>query len=296
MGYRDYQWAPYVSVADRRAKAAKHRQTLEKKGHVFNPVVINGRKITKTFWGQAWCNHLEAYSDFSNRLPRGRTYVRNGSVIDLKITKGQVQAQVMGSSLYHVNIEIASLPASKWKALIKACVGKIDSLIELLLGTFSKAVMEVITGRENGLFPQPKEIKMSCSCPDGARMCKHVAAVLYGVGASLDHEPEGLFALRHVDHLDLVATADAGSILTPAMSATNAVEDSELSALFGIDMDEAVIPAKTSEPLKKPRGRPRRILTMEATSPAKPKGRAGKAIPVTKAKASKAKPAKRLKK
>ncbi|MBA3816836.1 MAG: SWIM zinc finger family protein [Parachlamydiaceae bacterium] len=232
----DYEWPAYVSVAERKAKAAKLVNDQKKKGKSFNPIVINGRKIATTFWGISWCENLESYSDFANRLERGRTYVRNGSVIDLQMGKGKIEAKVMGSSLYNISIEITALVASKWSNLVKICSGKIDSMIELLKGKFSKAVMEVLTEKNEGLFPKPKEIKMKCSCPDSAYMCKHIAAVLYGVGACLDNHPERLFDLRNVDHLDLIATAGAGAFAN-AVSIQGDVDDDELSSLFGIEMD-----------------------------------------------------------
>ena len=238
MGYysKYERWPRYVSVAERKEKAAKHIAKLEKKGTELNPVVIEGRTIAKTFWGKAWCDNLEAYSDFDSRLPRGRTYARNGSIIDLQLTKGQVKAQVMGSSLYKVTIDIKPIAQNKWKALVEACAGKIDSLIELLQGKFSKAVMEILTEKENGLFPKPQEITMKCSCPDYADMCKHIAAVLYGVGAKLDTHPEGLFDLRHVDHVDLLTKASQGSAFIQNQTGDNLLEDTELSSLFGIEM------------------------------------------------------------
>ena len=240
MGYsrsNGYGWSPYVPVAKRKEQAAKLLQSMQKKGQTLNPIVIEGRAITKTFWGKAWCENLEAYSDFANRLPRGRTYVRNGSVIDLKITNGQVNAKVMGSSLYQISIKVKPMLESKWTTLIEACAGKIDSLIELLQGKFSKAVMQILTQKESGLFPKPKEISMSCSCPDYAGMCKHIAAVLYGVGAFLDAKPEWLFVLRHVDHLDLIASASTGDLLIKNQTGDHVLEDGDLSTLFGIELD-----------------------------------------------------------
>ena len=249
-GSRYDEWAPYVSVAERKEMAANHVKSMKKKGKTLNPVVIEGKIITKTFWGKAWCKNLETYSDYESRLPRGRTYVRNGSVIDLNITIGQVQAEVMGSSLYKVVIQVKPIPESKWKALIKTCAGKIESLIELLQGKFSKAVMGIITEENSGLFPSPKEISMRCSCPDSARMCKHIAAVLYGVGASLDLKPEGLFALRHVDHVDLIASASTSETLMQNQVSENMLQDDELSALFGIEMDVGTAPTKEALPKK----------------------------------------------
>jgi len=169
---------------------------LKKKGHTVAPVVLQGRKIASTFWGKAWCDNLEGYGDYENRLPRGRTYVRNGSVVDLQIAEGEVSARVSGSDLYKVKVDIVPVPKARWKSICKDCAGGIDSLVELLQGRFSKGVMERICRQRSGLFPAPEEIRFSCSCPDWASMCKHVAAVLYGVGARLDNKPELLFRLR----------------------------------------------------------------------------------------------------
>lgn len=256
MGYYDYGWQKYVSVAERKQKAAKHINSLKKKGATLNPVVIEGRSIATTFWGKAWCDNLESYSDYENRLPRGRTYVRNGSVIDLQVTKGLVKAQVMGSSLYNISITIKPMIESKWKALIDTCAGKIDSMIELLQGKFSKAVMKIITEKEVGLFPNPKEISMKCSCPDHAGMCKHIAAVLYGIGSSLDIKPEWLFCLRHVDHMDLIATAGtAGTLIQGNVGADLAEED--LSSMFGIEMDSGQNSLAPKTPPKKTKAKPK---------------------------------------
>jgi uncharacterized Zn finger protein len=228
------EFAPYVSVAERKRKAAKFVAKLKKKGQVVEPIVLEGRTITQTFWGKAWCKNLESYSDYSNRLPRGRTYVRNGSVIDLKMAKGEITALVSGTSIYKVKIVISKVVAKKWNKIVSECSGKIDSLIELLQGTLSKSVMEIITDPERGLFPHPKEIKLSCSCPDWADMCKHVAAVLYGVGVRLDGNPEELFILRQADHVELIANAGAKSLIKK--STNQNLEGSDLSSLFGIDM------------------------------------------------------------
>ena len=205
MGYY-YGFRPYVSVAERRRQAQRAIEKKRKNGLVVMPVVIDGRLIAKTFWGKAWCDNLESYSDFENRLPRGRTYVRNGSVVHLEIRPGKISAMVSGSELYTVEITIASLPPTQWKRIKTQCAGKIASLVELLQAKLSTSVMEVVTKRGEGLFPKPAEIKMKCSCPDWAGMCKHVAAVMYGVGARLDNQPELLFLLREIDHLELIAS------------------------------------------------------------------------------------------
>src|SRR4051812_24365549 len=185
MGYGYGGWAPYVPVAERRRKAEREMERLRKKGHPIAPVTIEGRTIARTFWGKAWCDNLESYSDYENRLPRGRTYVRNGSVVDLQIEPGKVRALVSGSEIYEVSIDIDPLPARQWAAIKSRCAGQIGSLVELLQGKLSKGVIEIVTDHDGGLFPRPREIHMSCSCPDWAGMCKHIAAVLYGVGARL---------------------------------------------------------------------------------------------------------------
>jgi uncharacterized Zn finger protein len=202
-----FQWKPYVSVAARRNKAAKEMAKLSKGGRKLEPVIINGRTLATTFWGTAWNRNLEAYSDFDNRLPRGRTYARNGSVLDLQIGDGEVTALVSGSEVYQINIKVAPVAKEAWGSICQDCAGAIESLVELLQGRLSKGVMERICRQKTGLFPSPKDITFSCSCPDWASMCKHVAAVLYGVGARLDHRPELLFTLRRVTVQDLIASA-----------------------------------------------------------------------------------------
>ena len=205
--YDGWDWRPYVSVAERRQQAARKMEKLKKQGHPVSPVTIEGRTIVKTFWGKAWCDNLERYSDYANRLPRGRTYVRNGSVIDLQIGPGEIKALVSGSEIYTVAVKVAPVAKARWKSICQDCAGAIDSLVELLQGRFSKGVMERICMQKTGLFPSPNEIKLSCSCPDWADMCKHVAAVLYGIGARLDQQPELLFRLHAVDEKELIAEA-----------------------------------------------------------------------------------------
>ncbi|MFN3402041.1 MAG: hypothetical protein ACK4Z4_17005 [Ferrovibrio sp.] len=208
-----------------------------KAGKAMQPVVIEGRAIARTFWGKAWCDNLEAYSDYENRLPRGRSYVRSGSVIDLVIEAGRITAQVVGASLYTVEIAIAALPEARWKMLTKECTGSIASLVELLQGKLSNAVMERLCAPKTGLFPTPKEIRFECSCPDWATMCKHVAAVLYGVGARLDEAPELLFTLRQVSANDLVAqAAELPAAKTKAPPKARVLDEDQLADVFGIEM------------------------------------------------------------
>ena len=230
----DYGWKPYVSTAERRAKAEKAAAKAKK-----------GGAIAKTFWGKAWCENLANYSDYASRLPRGGRYVRNGSVIDLQITPGEVRAKVMGSSLFTVSASVTAVPDTQWKTICDDCSGSIDSLVELLQGKLSNALMERICKLGTGLFPSPKEIKIDRSCPDWASMCKHGAAVLYGIGAQLDGQPKLLFGLRRFEVKDLVN--QAGADLTNSdkrLTPGRALDDALTADLFGLEMAEALPAAK----------------------------------------------------
>jgi uncharacterized Zn finger protein len=266
--YNYYGFRPYVSVAARRAQAVRELAKLRKKGRKISPVAIEGRKIARTFWGEAWCDNLERYSDYANRLPRGRTYVRNGSVVDLQIEPGCVTALVSGSTMYDVRVTVGPVPRSRWSAICKDCSGAIDSLVELLQGRFSKGVMTRLCEEKTGLFPSPKDIVFTCSCPDWASMCKHVAAVLYGIGARLDHQPQLLFKLRNVDQQDLIA--NAGSVLSkkrkrPVSAKVLATDD--LSEMFGIEMAPA-IPSKRAASGQLASKRPAPVKTNTSSTPA----------------------------
>ena len=240
---RDFS-SPYVSVAERLSLGHESAAKLAKEsGRAAAPVVIEGRTIAKSFWGCAWCNHLEAFSDYANRLPRGRTYARNGSIVDLFVTPGQVTALVQGSVLYRIDIRFQPMKAERWQAFKQRSAGQVTNLIDLLQGKLSKEILADVTRLETGLFPTPSEIKMTCSCPDWAGLCKHLAAVLYGVGSRLDHQPELLFVLRGVEVAELIAAATASAAAGPLTGEAQTAADSalageDLSALFGVDLED----------------------------------------------------------
>ena len=237
-----YDWKPYVPVAKRKANAKQHAAKIAKKeGRSLQPIELAGSKIAATFWGKAWCDNLEQYSDYANRLPRGRTYVRNGSVIDLGIKRGQIDAMVSGSAIYTIKIKIDTLKPAHWERVKKDCASSIGSLMQLLTGKFDKDVMARLAQKDDGLFPSPKEISMRCSCPDHAGLCKHLAAVLYGIGSRLDAEPELLVTLRDVDHLDLVGQAVSADNLDSAFAGDggDTLKGQDLGAVFGIDLSGA---------------------------------------------------------
>lgn len=242
MAYGEWGWKPYVSAEERRRKAMRELEKRQKKGQNVSPVTIAGRQIAATFWGKAWCENLERYSDYANRLPRGRTYVRNGSVIDLQIAPGEVEASVSGSDLYKVKVKIDPVNREQWKAICKDCSGAIDSLVALLQGDLSKGVMERICRERVGLFPTPAEIRLSCSCPDWADMCKHVAAVMYGIGARFDKEPKLLFRLRGVDEMELISQAGQ-----PVKKSKRVLENEDLSELFGLDIAQPKSPKRSAK-------------------------------------------------
>jgi uncharacterized Zn finger protein len=270
---------PYIPAAARRQAAERTVAKMVRKGQALSPVTASRGAIAKSFWGKAWCQNLERYSDYSNRLARGRTYLRNGSVIDLTIDPGEVTAQVMGSSLYRITVSISEVAGAHWQAIARDCARSIDTLVELLQGQLSTSVMERITRPGTGLFPSPTEISFSCSCPDSAAMCKHVAATLYGVGARLDSAPELLFGLRKVDAKELIARAGEGG--TPVQKLPGAgriLDSSKLADVFGIDFG-AADPKSSHKPIGKKRKSvaPRKAKSANRVGKRSARGKSGKA-------------------
>lgn len=263
-----YYGFEYVSVAEKKARAQKALEKLRKKNPDLAPVCIEGRKLARTWWGTAWNDNLESYSDYANRIGRGRTYVRHGAVLDLKIAAGKITALVQGSSSrpYEVRIDIEPIGKGTWQSITRSCEGKIESLHELVEGRFPKALAELFTARGQGLFPAPREISLHCSCPDWAVMCKHVAAVLYGVGARLDENPALFFVLRDVGIDDLVTRVvgeKSGDLLERAARRSARVIDDDIAAMFGIDIEESFEPVRPGAAGKGPK----------AGSPAAKKGK-----------------------
>jgi uncharacterized Zn finger protein len=254
----EWSFKTYVSAAEKRRRATKAAKALEKQGRKLNPVRVEGRTISRSFWGKAWCENLEAYSDYQNRLPRGRAYVRNGSVVDFQINPGEIRALVSGSDLYRITIKIQPVQKAEWKALKTECAGQVNSLMDLLQGKLSAQVMEIITRPATGLFPRPAEIGLSCSCPDWAGMCKHVAATLYAVGASLDENPELLFLLRKADHVELVteATESITSAVSTFREGSTMLAGDHLEEIFGIEIEPVALPEASAAAQRTPNSSP----------------------------------------
>ena len=253
----------YVSVGEKRARAERKFKALVKKNPNLRPIIIEGSTLVTTWWGKAWNKNLKSYADYSNRVGRGSSYVRHRAVLDLQINPGRVTALVMGSrsTPYEVSVDIQPLDKKIWEGIKEQCVGHFDSLKDLLAGKFPKKLAQLFTVQREGLFPSPKDITMNCSCPDWATMCKHVAATLYGIGARFDEDPALFFELRKVRVEDLVeetlneATTQLLDRSEERGSQAQIIDDSELSTIFGIDMDdidvtsfqEAALPAPKSK-------------------------------------------------
>ena len=242
----DWDYPRYISVAEKKANAARKLKQLRKKDPAVQPIVLEGWAIAKTWWGKSWNLNLERYADYSNRIGRGRSYVRHGAVLDLQIGAGQVKSLVQGSRTkpYSVTIKIKGITNAIWENMKAACAGKLDSLPELLRGKFPKALGEVFTAQGRGLFPSPQEISFDCSCPDWAYMCKHVAATLYGIGTRLDDDAGLFFKLRKVKIDDLIQQTlkdQSYKLLEKAEKMSSGkIAESDLSGMFGIDMEETM--------------------------------------------------------
>jgi uncharacterized Zn finger protein len=251
-------YPPYMSVADKKAFGARALATLlKKRKRSAEPVVLGHRKrrLATTFWGQAWTDNLERYADLANRLPRGRAYLRNGSVLDLSIGRGRVEAYVAGTELYRVTIDIAPVTTTRWRRVVSRCTGRIGSLVGLLRGALSDDVLAVLTDAKHGLFPEPRELALDCSCPDAAEVCKHVAAVLYGVGIRLDARPELFFVLRHADQAELIGSATAGLSARARPARGKRIAADRLASVFGIELEDAAGDAHPPRPATRRSGR-----------------------------------------
>ncbi|KJJ83858.1 zinc finger SWIM domain-containing protein [Candidatus Omnitrophus magneticus] len=242
-----YGFPRYVTLSEKLAKAERSLKQLKKKDPSITPLIVTGTKIVKTWWGKSWIENLKNYADYSNRLGRGRSYIKNGFILDFKIKEGEITSLVQGTRRepYEIRIKIEPLDNKTWDEIKKHCEGKIESLTELIEGEFPKDLAEIFTRKGQGLFPSPKEIKFGCSCLDWADMCKHVAASLYGVGVKLDTDPKLFFTLRKVEMNDLITEAlqnKSKNMLKKANKKTSRViDDSAASKIFDINIDEEIV-------------------------------------------------------
>lgn len=230
-----------LSADELREKAIQSMNQAAKKGKTYEPVIVSAKRgIAQSWWGNAWCENLERYADFASRIERGKRYVRTGTVVDLNISKGKITARVQGrrKAPYKIDIHISPLKETQCQAIIKVCTSRIQNLESLVLGTFPDDLKELFVS-EHGLFPAPREISFQCSCPDWAIMCKHVAAVLYGIGVRMDENPFLLFTLRGIDldqFIDVAISNKVEKMLDNANQITSRVmDDADTVALFGFD-------------------------------------------------------------
>jgi uncharacterized Zn finger protein len=246
-------WWSYEDVREQKERLQREIAKRKKRGEKFEVLAAPAgqKKLCATFWGQAWCRNLESYQQYESRLPRGRSYLRQGNVYNLEIEAGQLSAVVAGSELYDTSIHIQPLPKKQWQQIVKAGAGQVGSMLDLLAGKLGDGLMRLLTDPQDGLFPKPKEIRFDCSCLDHADMCKHVSAVLYGVGVLLDTRPELLFTLRGVDQAELLSNASNAAI-TDLSANTGDLAGVDLSAIFGIDLGgEAPVPVVAAAPVVK---------------------------------------------
>lgn len=227
----DDEYPRYVSAAERKEKSEKLIKKLQTSQNL-NPIVVKAKSIATSFWGKSWCRHLSTYEYYTARLSRGRSYLRSGTVVDLQISEGLVQAQVLGTSLYQVNIRFENLDPELWSEFVQKTSGEIDSLLDLLAGNLPEKITEVMCDPFSGFFPDESKIRFSCTCLDDADLCKHVAAALYGVAIRFDEDAKLFFILRGVDPSDLLkqATKDFSSPQAEDIS------KEDLSDLFQIDL------------------------------------------------------------
>ena len=229
------------SAEELRRRADASIKQAVKKGQNPEPVIPERLRgdICTSWWGKAWCENLERYADFASRIERGKRYVRSGTVVDLKIVKGKVTARVQGSrkTPYKVEIRISPLSEEKCQSIIEKCGRKISNLERLIDGEFPEELKDLFIG-EDGLFPTPREISFTCSCPDWALMCKHVAAAMYGIGVRFDENPFFFFHLRGIDvdrFIDVALESRVESMLENAdCPSQRIIEDADLTSLFGI--------------------------------------------------------------
>lgn len=243
-------WWSYEDIEEQKKRLQREIAKRIKRGEKFEALAAPAgqKKLCTTFWGQAWNKNLESYQVYESRLPRGRSYLRQGKVYNLQIEPGKLSAVVAGSELYDTSVHIKPLPRQQWKRIVAQGSGEVGSMLDLLAGRLGDGLMRLLTDPERGLFPEPKEIRFDCSCPDHADMCKHVSAVLYGVGVLLDTRPELLFTLRGVDQAELLADASGAAITDISAAGTGDLAEADLSALFGIDLGgDAALPAPVAE-------------------------------------------------
>ena len=217
-------------------------QKIISKNADFEPVIVDPsprRVLCKSWWGKFWCKNLERYADYENRIGRGRNYLRNNAVVDLKIKDNEIYSRVLGGGYrpYFVKIRIDALPERQRLNIEQQASGKLQDLESLMQGNFPKDLKELFF-QKGGLFPSPNEIHFDCNCPDWADMCKHVAAALYGVGVRLDSNPLYFFQMRGIDtekFVDKIVIKKVQKMLANAnVESPRIIKDADLLQIFNL--------------------------------------------------------------
>jgi len=160
-----------------------------------------------TWWAKRWISALERLG-WSNRLQRGRTYARQGNVLEVKVRPGRIDARVQGSRKrpYRVTIHIEPLSDSDWDKAASAMAERALFAARLLAGEMPENIEDAFVQCDTQLFPRSEQdIDMSCTCPDWANPCKHIAAVFYTLGTEFDRDPFLLLLLRGMSREHLLA-------------------------------------------------------------------------------------------
>ena len=250
--WSDFPSYSQPSVNELRMKAASSVANARKKGRTMDPAIPqkNTGPICQSWWGQAWCENLERYADFSTRLARGARYIRSGTVLDLKISRGRIEARVQGRRKipYKIDIRISPLSEDKCQRILEKCGRRIRNMEELIYGRFPED-LKVLFSAEDGLFPTPAEISFICNCPDWALMCKHVAAAMYGIGLRLDENPFYFFELRGIDvdrFIDVALESKAESMLDHADVITDRMilDEDMLSVFDMMEISQTTFPTR----------------------------------------------------
>lgn len=219
---------PRLRAADLERLADARREQLLAAGESLNPVVSRSRKLATRFWGSAWMRHLAVCESGGLCLAPGRTLLRHGCVLDIRVAPGLVSAKVSAEELYEIELRLAPPDEERVEALATLCAGKIDSLLSLLEGRVDEALLQQLCDPDNGLLPDARDWHISCSCPDWSDPCPHAAAAMYALGVLLDSQPELLFTLRSID---------SASLLRKPEHTSDAFDAASLSATFGIDLE-----------------------------------------------------------
>lgn len=238
------RFQPYKIPTATELEKKKEKSRTRLRGHDLKPIVIEGKTLGRTWWGKAWNQNLESYADYSNRVGRGKTYVRQGMVIHLNIEEAQVFGLVQGrkKAPYEILVKIEPSTEDDIKAIGEISRQHVESFESLLHGEFPKELEVLFTRKGFGLFPSPKEIDFYCSCPDHAYMCKHVAAVLYGIGSRLDEDPQLFFTLRQINGINFIKES-IDVVLTDMLNGAGVktertISEEKAKRLFGFDEEK----------------------------------------------------------